>query len=105
MANAITEATFNDIINTEPRPILVDFWASWCGPCRALAPIVDEVAEEMADRLAVYKCDVDSEAYLAQVFNIMSIPTLIVIKDGKVQGRLVGAMPKDALIAELEKLI
>ena len=105
MANAITEATFDDIIASESRPILVDFWASWCGPCRALAPIVEDVAEEMADRLAVYKCDVDAEPRLAQAFGIMSIPTLIVFKDGKPAGRIVGAMPKDALVAELEKLI
>ena len=105
MAEAITQATFNDIITTETRPVLVDFWASWCGPCRALAPIVEDIAEEMADRLAVYKCDVDAEGELAQRFGIMSIPTLIVFKDGNIAGRIVGAMPKDRLEAELEKLL
>ena len=105
MANAITSTTFDTIVTTETRPVLVDFWASWCGPCRALAPIVEELAEEMADRLAVYKCDVDAEGELAQRFGIMSIPTLIVFKDGKPAGQIVGAMPKEFLVAELEKLI
>ena len=105
MANAITQATFDSVITTEKRPVLVDFWASWCGPCRALAPIVEDIAEEMADRLAVYKCDVDAEGALAQRFGIMSIPTLIVFKDGKATGQLVGAMPKDTLVRELEKII
>ena len=105
MATAITSASFDNILATETRPVLVDFWATWCGPCRALAPIVDEISEEMADRLAVYKCDVDAEGELAQRFGIMSIPTLIVFKDGQVAGQLVGAMPKVQLVAELEKLI
>lgn len=105
MAEAITAAAFDSVIATETRPVLVDFWASWCGPCRALAPIVEDIAEEMADRLAVYKCDVDAEGELAQRFGIMSIPTLIVFKDGNIAGRIVGAMPKDRLEAELEKLL
>ena len=105
MADAITSATFDSIVTTETRPVLVDFWASWCGPCRALAPIVEDIAEEMSDRLAVYKCDVDAEGALAQRFGIMSIPTLIVFKDGKVVGQLVGAMPKPVLVAELNKIV
>ena len=105
MADAITAATFDSIVTTETRPVLVDFWASWCGPCRALAPIVEVIADEMSDRLAVYKCDVDAEGALAQRFGIMSIPTLIVFKDGKVAGQLVGAMPKPVLVAELNKIV
>ena len=105
MAEAITKERFDAILADETRPVLVDFWASWCGPCRALAPIVEDIAEEMADRLAVYKCDVDAEGELAQRFGIMSIPTLIIFKDGAVAGRLVGAMPKDILVAEIEKIV
>ena len=105
MAAAITTATFDSIIASETRPVLVDFWATWCGPCRMLGPIVEEIGEEMADKLAVYKCDVDAESALAQRFGIMSIPTLIIFKGGEVAGQLVGAMPKDALVAEIEKII
>lgn len=102
MAEAITTATFDSIVAASDKPVLVDFWASWCGPCRALGPIVEQVGEEMADRLAVYKCDVDAEADLAQRFRIMSIPTLILFKGGEAVHTMVGSMPKADLVAELE---
>lgn len=105
MAAAITTASFDSVIASETRPVLVDFWATWCGPCRMLGPIVEEIGEEMADKLAVYKCDVDAESALAQRFGIMSIPTLIIFKGGEVAGQLVGAMPKDALVEAIEKII
>lgn len=102
MANAITTADFDGIIAGSDKPVLVDFWASWCGPCRALSPIVDQIADEKADRLVVYKCNVDDEGALAQRFGIMSIPTLILFKDGQVAHTMVGSMPKAELVAELE---
>ena len=102
MANAITTAEFDDIIGGSDKPVLVDFWASWCGPCRALGPIVEQIGEEMADRLTVYKCNVDDEGSLAQRFGIMSIPTLILFKDGQPAHTMVGGMPKAELVAELE---
>lgn len=102
MADAITSASFDATLQSADKPVLVDFWASWCGPCRALGPIVEEVGEEMADRLAVYKCDVDAESDLAQRFSIMSIPTLILFKGGEVAHTMVGGMPKADLIAEIE---
>jgi thioredoxin 1 len=102
MAEAITTATFNDVITSSDKPVLVDFWASWCGPCRALGPIVEQVGDEMADRLAVYKCDVDAEGSLAERFGIMSIPTLILFKNGQPIHTMVGGMSKAALVAELE---
>ena len=102
MANAITTADFDDIINGSDKPVLVDFWASWCGPCRALGPVVEEIGNEMADRLAVYKCDVDAEGALAQRFGIMSIPTLILFKGGQPVHTMVGSAPKAELVAELE---
>ncbi len=102
MAEAITTATFDSIVAESEKPVLVDFWATWCGPCRALGPIVEQVGEEMADRLAVYKCDVDAEGDLAQRFRIMSIPTLILFKGGEPVHTMVGSMPKADLVAELE---
>ena len=102
MAKEITEATFDTAVRQADKPVLVDFWASWCGPCRALGPVVEQIGEEMADRLDVYKCNVDDEAGLAQQFNIMSIPTLILFKDGIPVHSMVGSMPKASLVAELE---
>ena len=102
MANAITTADFDAIVTGSDKPVLVDFWASWCGPCRALGPIVEQIGDEMADRLAVYKCDVDAEGELAQRFGIMSIPTLILFKNGEAVHTMVGGMPKAELVAEIE---
>ncbi len=102
MANAITSADFNSVLASSDKPVLVDFWASWCGPCRALGPVVEQVGDEMADRLTVYKCNVDEEGDLAQRFQIVSIPTLILFKDGKPVHTMVGNMPKADLVKELE---
>lgn len=102
MSQAITGAEFDSVIASSDKPVLVDFWASWCGPCRALGPVVDEISREMADRLAVYKCNVDEEADLAARFRIVSIPTLILFKGGKPVHTMVGNMPKASLVGELE---
>ena len=102
MANAITSADFDSVLASSGKPVLVDFWASWCGPCRALVPVVEQVGDEMADRLTVYKCNVDEEGDLAQRFQIVSIPTLILFKDGKPVHTMVGNMPKADLVKELE---
>lgn len=102
MAQAITATDFSSVISGSDKPVLVDFWASWCGPCRALAPVIDQISQEMADRLAVYKCNVDEEPELATQFKIVSIPTLILFKDGKPVHTVVGNMPKPALVSELE---
>ena len=102
MAQAITAAEFDSVVSGSDKPVLVDFWASWCGPCRALGPVVDEISREMADRLAVYKCNVDDEADLAARFRIVSIPTLILFKGGRPAHTMVGNMPKAALVGELE---
>lgn len=102
MANAITSADFDSVLASSVKPVLVDFWASWCGPCRALGPVVEQVGDEMADRLTVYKCNVDEEGDLAQRFQIVSIPTLILFKDAKPVHTMVGNMPKADLVKELE---
>lgn len=101
MAEAITAETFDKVLADSAKPVLVDFWASWCGPCRALGPTVEAVGKELEDRMDVYKCNVEEES-LATRFHIVSIPTLILFKDGKPVHTLVGNMPKASLESELE---
>ncbi len=105
MAKELTAAQFNAAVLEAQKPVLVDFWASWCGPCRALGPIVEQISVELADKLDVYKCNVDEEGALAQQFGIMSIPTLILFKNGEVVERLTGARPKAELIGEIENYL
>lgn len=101
-ATAITAATFDEIINNSTKPVLVDFWATWCGPCRALSPIVEELASEHPDELAVYTCNVEDEADLAMRFQVMSIPTLILFKNGEIAHTMVGSAPKAKVFSEFE---
>ena len=102
MSNALTASDFDQLVAGADKPVLVDFWAAWCGPCRALGPVVEEVAEEMSGKIDVYKCNVDEESELAQKFQIASIPTLILFKGGKAVHTMVGNMPKAELIKEIE---
>ena len=94
----ITNQNFNEEVIQSDKPVLIDFWASWCGPCRMIAPIVEEIAEERSD-IKVGKINVDDEPELATRFGIMSIPTLVVIKDGEIVNKLVGARPKNQILA------
>ena len=87
----------NDVINSD-KPVLVDFWAEWCGPCRMIAPSLKQISTEMADSLVVGKLDIDANNESAMKYNVMSIPTLILFKGGKEVERLVGALPKPAII-------
>ena len=89
----------NEVLNSE-KPVLLDFWAPWCGPCRMVSPIVDEIAAERKDIL-VGKVNVDEEMALASQFQVMSIPTLVVLRNGQVVNRVVGARPKDAIVSLL----
>jgi thioredoxin 1 len=102
MSKELTTANFQSAVIEASKPVLVDFWASWCGPCRALGPVVEQIGDEMADKLDVYKCDVDEQRELAQQFGIMSIPTLILFKQGEIAHRIVGNLPKATLVGELE---
>ncbi len=103
MAKELTSENFQASVVNASKPVLVDFWASWCGPCRALGPVVEEVATEMADQIDVYKCNVDEQGELAQQFGIMSIPTLLLFKNGEVAHQIVGNLPKSALVAQIEE--
>jgi thioredoxin 1 len=97
----ITKNNFEREVLRSDKPVLIDFWASWCGPCRMLSPVISEIAEETAGEVKVCKVNVDDEAELASIFNVSSIPMLVVVKDGKVVNASVGVRPKDQILAML----
>lgn len=96
----ITKENFQEEVMKSEKPVLLDFWASWCGPCRMVSPTVDEIAEEMPD-IKVGKVNVDEQQELASAFNVMSIPTLIVMENGKVVDQAVGVRPKRQIVSIL----
>jgi len=94
----ITKNNFEQEVLHSDKPVLIDFWAPWCGPCRMLSPVISEIAEEYGDKIKVCKVNVDDEGELAASFNVMSIPTLVVVKDGKVTNSAVGVRPKAQIV-------
>ena len=96
----VNKDNFQEVVLNSDKPVLVDFWASWCGPCRMVAPILEEIANERSD-VKVCKINVDEEPELAGRYNVMSIPTLLVMKDGQVVNQAVGARPKSQILSLL----
>ena len=101
----LTTSTFDEMVNSSETPIVVDFWAEWCGPCKMIAPILSEIATEQAGKVTIAKLNVDENPDLAMRFNVMSIPTLLVFHKGEVAKRLVGAKGKGQLLQELDEFL
>ncbi len=96
----LTEATFDEVINAAAEPVVVDFWAEWCGPCKMIAPILEEIAVEQAGAVKITKLNVDENPSIAQRYGVMSIPTMLVFRDGEIDRKVVGAKGKAQLIEE-----
>lgn len=100
----VTDATFDTAVGASTLPVLLDLWAPWCGPCRTVGPIVDQLAGELAGRVRVGKLNIDENPATAARFGVQSIPTLLVLRQGREVGRIVGAMPKHEIVARLNAL-
>lgn len=103
MAIEITDANFDEIVMNTDKPVLIDFWAEWCGPCRMVAPIVEELATEYEDKAIIGKVNVDDNYAITAKFGIRNIPTILFLKNGEVVDKQIGAVPKNVLMAKLEQ--
>ena len=104
-ATPVTTANFEEVVLKSSTPVLVDFWAEWCGPCRAVGPILDQIADEHGDKIKIVKLNTDEESAIAIKYGITSIPNLMVFVNGEVVKTIIGAKPKPALLKELEAFI
>lgn len=107
MANvkSVNESNFEDLVLNSDKPVVVDFWAEWCGPCKALAPILDEISKEVSGKAEIVKLNVDECGEIAQKFGIRGIPTLIFFKNGEVKSTLVGNQPKSEILKNINGLV
>ena len=104
MAFQVTNENYKEVVETG-KPVVIDFWAEWCGPCKMISPIIDELATEYGDKLVIAKCDVDSSDEVAATFKVRNIPTIVFIKDGKVVDKQVGATTKAAIAAKIDAIL
>jgi len=105
MAKAVTEATYSEIVESTDLPVMIDFWAEWCGPCRMIAPIVEDLSSEYDGKALILKCDVDENPEIATKFGIRNIPTLVFIKKGELVDKLVGAVQRSKITEKLDALV
>jgi thioredoxin 1 len=101
----VNDSNFEQEVLKSPQPVMIDFWAAWCGPCKAIAPLVDEIANQYNGKLKVVKMDVDSNAATPQRYGVRGIPTLLLIKNGQVKKQIVGYKPKDELQREVDSIL
>jgi thioredoxin 1 len=97
----LSDATFDEHVKSSDVPVLVDFWAEWCGPCKMISPVLEEIAEEQAGKIQIVKLNIDDNLEVTRRFDVMSIPTLILFKNGEPEVRLIGAKPKGQLLQEI----
>lgn len=105
MALEVNDTNFDEVVIKSMKPVLVDFWAEWCGPCRMIAPIIDEISHEYEEKALVVKCDVDNSPSVAMRYSIRNIPTVLFFKDGKIADKQVGAVPKNSFVTKLNALL
>ncbi|WP_020669087.1 thioredoxin [Amycolatopsis nigrescens] len=101
----VTDKSFTDDVLTSDKPVLVDFWATWCGPCKMVAPVLEEIASEHKEKLTIAKLDIDENPHTARDYQVMSVPTLILFQGGKPVKQIVGAKPKAALLSDLSDVL
>jgi thioredoxin 1 len=105
MALEVNDGNFEEVVIKSGKPVVVDFWAEWCGPCRMIAPIMEELSAEYAGKAVITKCDVDSNPAVAAKYGIRNIPTVLFFKDGKIADKQVGAVPKNSFVNKLNALL
>ncbi len=105
MALEVNDSNFDEVVLKSDKPVIVDFWAEWCGPCRAIAPIIEEISKEYNDKVLVVKCNVDNNPRMTDKFGIRNIPTVLFIKNGIVADKQVGAVPKNVFVSKLLPLL